>query len=229
MGKELETVHPRRTYFYLTTYPHQPIPDPTQLPQRSIITPSISSAESISEDPEQSRCESPEVDLSSEEYDDDDSITPPTPTGSFSVPGRFEHLQRSNRTSSVGLEKDEKEFTQLARGVQKRRFSGESPKKPSDMNDMPSSNISDTPMRSVESDPFFEASRGLPTSNPVGFMNSPAMKPISASKKSWDANVETSNANWMTASGKVDTLDDFDSRSPENVELDELDGLFEDF
>merc|ERR1712098_871753 len=24
VAKELETVHPRRTYFYLTTYPHQP-------------------------------------------------------------------------------------------------------------------------------------------------------------------------------------------------------------
>ncbi|KFY58181.1 hypothetical protein V496_06228, partial [Pseudogymnoascus sp. VKM F-4515 (FW-2607)] len=52
LAKELETVHPRRTYFYLTTYRHQPIPSPSQaaassaasaFPQRSIISPSLSS------------------------------------------------------------------------------------------------------------------------------------------------------------------------------------------
>lgn len=229
VGKELETVHPRRTYFYLTTYSHQPFPDPAQLAQRSIITPSISSADSIDE-PERTRDDSPEVDLSSEEYDDDDSVTPPTPTGSFA--GRFERPVRNNRAASVGLEKDEKEFTQTARGMQKRRFSGEPPSsslaKPSDMNDMPS-NISDTPMKSVESDPFFGESRGgLNASllNTPGFMNSPAMKPVFASKKSWDATVETSQANWAPA--KIDTLD-WDTRSPENIELDELDGMLDGF
>ncbi|KAJ8061252.1 hypothetical protein OCU04_010321 [Sclerotinia nivalis] len=221
VGKELETVHPRRTYFYLTTYPHQPIPDPSQLPQRTIITPSISSADSVADEPDRSRCDSPEVDLSSEEYDDDDSVIPPTPTGSFS--GRFERPVRNNRASSVGLEKDEKEFTQTARGMQKRRFSGEPPSKPSDMTDMPS-NISDTPMKSVESDPFFGESRGLTVSNTAVFMNSPAMKPVFASKKSWDSTLETSHTNWAPA--KIETLD-WDTRSPENVELDELDGMLD--
>ncbi|KAA8566855.1 hypothetical protein EYC84_009954 [Monilinia fructicola] len=176
--------------------------DPSHFPQRSIITPSISSAESTSEESndENLRCESPEVDLSSEEYEDDDSITPPTPTGSFS--GRLERPVRNNRASSVGLEKDEKEFTQTARGMQKRKLSGEAPSylaKPSDMTDMPS-NISDTPMKSVESDPFFGEGRGLSVTNTAVFIGSPVVN-------SWD----------------------WDLRSPENIELDELDGMLDDF
>ncbi|RAL63879.1 hypothetical protein DID88_003522 [Monilinia fructigena] len=183
VGKELETTH-------------------HNFPQRSIISPSISSAESTSEESNEDnlRCESPEVDLSSEEYEDDDSITPPTPTGSFS--GRLERPVRNNRASSVGLEKDEKEFTQTARGMQKRKFNGEAPSylaKPSDMTDMPS-NISDTPMKSVESDPFFGEGRGLSVTNTAVFIGSPVVN-------SWD----------------------WDLRSPENIELDELDGMLDDF
>ncbi|ESZ91304.1 hypothetical protein SBOR_8303 [Sclerotinia borealis F-4128] len=225
VGKELETVHPRRTYFYLTTYPHQPIPDPSQFPQRTIISPSISSAESTSDgaDGEGRRSLSPEVDLSSEEYDDDVSITPPTPTGSFA--GRHERSVRNNRTSSPPLEKDEKEFTQTARGMQKRKFSGEALSKPSDLTDMPS-NVSNTPMKSVESDPFFGEGRGLSVSNTGIFLNSPAMKPVLASKKSWDTTVETSHANWTPR--WIGPLD-WDMRSPETIDLDELDGMLDGF
>ncbi|KAI9644568.1 hypothetical protein NHQ30_006589 [Ciborinia camelliae] len=224
VGKELETVHPRRTYFYLTTYPHQPIPDPSQFPQRTIISPSISSAESTNDEMDRARYRSlsPEVDLSSEEYDDEDSITPPTPTGSFS--GRLERPVRNNRASSVGLEKDEKEFTQAARGMQKRKFSGETPSdlaKPSEMTDM-----SGTPMKTTESDPFFEGGRGLSILNTAAVVNSPAMKPAFPSKKSWDVAVETPYADLPV--WKMETLD-WDTRSPETIELDELDGMLDDF
>lgn len=179
------------------------MPDPSQFSQRAIISPSISSADSTSDGSgeDRERSHSPEVDLSSEEYEDDDSITPPTPTGSFS--GRLERPVRNNRASSVGLEKDEREFTQTARGMQKRKFSGEAPSylaKPSDLSDMSSSNISDTPMKSVES-PFFAETPGLPASNTAVYVEgSPIIN-------SWD----------------------WDLRSPENIELDELDGMLDDF
>jgi len=104
LGKELESTHPRRTYFFLTTCPHQPIPDSAEQAQeamhhasRTIISPSLSGAESgTSEDADamdrrRELSPSPEVDLSSPELDDidDDIAMPNTPVGSFTGHGFF--------------------------------------------------------------------------------------------------------------------------------------------
>jgi len=220
VGKELETVHPRRTYFYLTTYPHQPIPDPSQFPQRTIISPSLSSAGSRSDEADAERrrelSPSPEVDLSSTEYDDDDLITPPTPTGSFS--GRTERPVRNHRASSPPLEKDEKEFTQTARGMQKRKLSG-------DLSSMPSipSDMEGSPSKTTEAEGLFGEGRTLNVLNTSVFISSPAMKPSSATKRVWDVAVETDS--WK----QVDASMEWDLRSPENIELDELDCMLDDF
>jgi hypothetical protein len=69
---------------------------------------------------------SPEINLSSAELDDgdDDIAMPSTPTGSASIElPRFE----VDRELSPALEKDEREFTQTADGLQKRKRDGERP------------------------------------------------------------------------------------------------------
>lgn len=108
LAKELIPVHPRRVFFYLTTSPHQPLPDNSDdiISPTAQITPSVSSA-SVNQDEDEEEEEamareraqlspSPEVDLSTPEYNEDEaqidddlsrngSVRPPTPTGSFSA------------------------------------------------------------------------------------------------------------------------------------------------
>lgn len=222
LAKELETVHPRRTYFYLTTYPHQPIPDPStaQFPQRAIISPSLSSVASRSDEEDSERrrelSPSPEVDLSSNEFDDDSMVMPPTPTGSFS--GRTGPVLRNSRASSPPLEKDEKEFTQTARGMQKRKLTEDV-----EMSGMPSE-IGDNPTRSLDTDALFGEGRSLNTGNTSVYVSSPAMRPslgLSTMKRGFDESGDI----WT----RVDSGMEWDSRSPENIELEELDGMLDDF
>lgn len=131
LGKELETVHPRRTYFYLTTSPHQPLPDPTAQAvhkARELPTPSATSgSEAEDEDRRRELSPSPEVDLSPyellDEFDDDEEPTPATPLGSY--PSRHGISSQTSRTAEPPLEKDEKEFTQTANGLQRRKLSGQ--------------------------------------------------------------------------------------------------------
>ncbi|KAH7380829.1 hypothetical protein BKA64DRAFT_221531 [Cadophora sp. MPI-SDFR-AT-0126] len=223
VAKELETVHPRRTYFYLTTYPHQPIPDPStiQFQSRAIISPSISSAASRSDEADAERrrelSPSPEVDLSSPEFEDEDMATPPTPTGSFS--GRPTEAPRNHRATSPPLEKDEKEFTQTARGMQKRKLSADV-----QMSGVPSE-MTDHPTKSLEADSLFGEARNLNVLNSSVFASSPAMKPTvnTMSFSTMKRPFEDSHELWTEASTE------WDMRSPENVELDELDGMFDDF
>jgi hypothetical protein len=248
LAKELETVHPRRTYFYLTTCPHQTLPDPahaatlSQLAHtRTIISPSLSSATSGSgsedADPERRRelSPSPEVDLSSPEFDDmdDDIAMPGTPIGSLSVRGfaaaashfRSHHSgsARHHRAASPPLEKDEKEFTQTADGLQKRKLSG----------NLLTGSTTTEPMPSVEVDFGNREDGGLfgekaatalsmAGVSPMTFMTSPAMRPsmmsLNIGKKDGEAD------SWA----KLDQLLEWD-RSPETVELEELDCLLNDY
>lgn len=221
VAKELETVHPRRTYFYLTTYQHQPIPDPStiQFAQRTIISPALSSTPSRTDEADAERrrelSPSPEVDLSSPELDDQDMLTPPTPTGSFS--GR-RGAPRNNRATSPPLEKDEKEFTQTARGMQKRSLSGhiQASGVPSDMEDHLA--------RPLDSDALFGEGRTLNVLNTSVFVSSPAMKP-SMSMATLKRSFDESNDPWE----RITSALDWDMRSPEIIELDELDALLDDF
>jgi len=243
LAKELETVHPRRTYFYLTTYAHKPIPDPAQaqaaaealrFTQRSIISPSLSSSASRSDDADAERrrelSPSPEVDLSSPEFDDvedDGVVAPPTPTGSFS--GRLTHqepvsssvLARNHRAASPPLEKDEKEFTQTARGMQRRKLS-----QSVDVSHVaqPSSAVQDTVAIHLDGELFGDHSRGH-TMNHHTFPSSPAFKPTmnasTASKRGFEEISDIAT--------NMDVQMYWDTRSPENIELNELDAMFDDF
>ncbi len=224
LAKELETVHPRRTYFYLTTCPHQPLPDPStaQLQQRGLVTPSLSSSASMSEDAEGDRRRelslSPEIDLSSPEFDDveDDIPMPGTPMGSAS--GRHQSLHSLSRIQRGGeppLEKDEREFTQTADGLQKRKLSGGLLSAVS-----VEQLILDDGLQNEQL--FGEHNKTLaPTFFPyMAFMTSPAMRPSMMPPVKKDVEAES----WT----KLDALLEWD-RSPETVELDELDGLLNDF
>ncbi|KAI8628447.1 hypothetical protein F5Y19DRAFT_486124 [Xylariaceae sp. FL1651] len=224
LAKELEAIHPRRTYFYLTTHPHLPLPDSLSIQRSAIVTPSLSSSGSTTEDTENDRRRelslSPEVDLSSPEFDDmeDDWPMPGTPMGSISGRHRSLHtLSRIHKAEEPPLEKDEKEFTQTADGLQKRKARGEL--------------LSATPVDQLGIDDgmqheqlFGEPHRGLaPGFLPhMAFMTSPAMRPsltIPAPIKR-DGEAE----GWS----KLDAMLDWD-KSPETIELDELDCLLDDF
>lgn len=224
LAKELETVHPRRTYYYLTTYRHQPIPDPSNnhFVSRAVISPSISSAASRSDeadtDAERRRelSPSPEVDLSSPEFDDATMISPPTPSGSFS--GRVDHMPRNNRATSPPLEKDEKEFTQTARGMQKRKMSQDLDTL---MGGVPSDMDHPTTRHNAESDTLFGDGRNLAVATQPVWVSSPAMKPSLSLNI---LGVRKDSEEWSR-----DGAMDWDLRSPEHVELEELEGMFDDF
>ncbi|OBT69464.1 hypothetical protein VE03_01184 [Pseudogymnoascus sp. 23342-1-I1] len=269
LAKELETVHPRRTYFYLTTYRHQPIPSPsagaaassaTAFPQRSIISPSLSSTESRSDEADAERrrqlSPSPEVDLSSPELDDvgssdsNGSVAPPTPSGSFS--GRLTSadaaggLARNHRAASPPLEKDEKEFTQTARGMQRRQLQSERMREGAAATQQHTPSFSFSGEAEVkimdldeDGDLFGEHhhhhEHHARSAAHGGFVSSPAMKPmgfmpgvmpllsspasLSTLKRPFEDVVEVWEKGEM----------EWDSRSPENIDLDELDGMFDCF
>lgn len=125
LAKEISTVHPRRLYYYLTTCPHQPLPttaEPFPKPANRIISPSLSSA-SVSEDgphPVRERHElspSPEVDLSSAEFEKENGPALHTPGTSFSGRNSLPRDRPSytmQRRSSPPLETEERDFKQTA-------------------------------------------------------------------------------------------------------------------
>ncbi|KAM7192514.1 hypothetical protein V8F20_008850 [Naviculisporaceae sp. PSN 640] len=233
LAKELESVHPRRTYFYLTTCPHLPLPDPahaaalSQLAHsRTITTPDLSSASSSDEADLERRRElspSPEVDLSSPEFDDmDDEVAmPTTPIGSLSLRGFRSHMSRTHHNGRRGvsppLEKDEKEFTQTADGLQKRKLKGDL------------FSVITSPAGNTETDYFQKDDNGLfgektlmAGLQPISFVTSPAIRPSSMSLNFAKRDVEAEN--WL----KLDGFLEWD-RSPENIALEELDGLLDDY
>lgn len=224
LAKELESIHPRRTYFYLATCPHLPLPNPFSIQQTAIVTPSLSSSGSTTEDTDNDRRRelslSPEVDLSSPEFDDieDDYPVPRTSIGSASTRHRSLHtLSRIHKADEPPLEKDEKEFTQTADGLQKLRARG--------------GLLSATPVDQLGIDDgmqneqlFGEPHRTfIPTFLPhMAFMTSPAMRPTLTIPAPIKRDGEAEG--WS----KLDAMLDWD-KSPETIELDELDCLLDEF
>lgn len=215
LAKELEAVHPRRTFYYLTTRRRQPLPDMYQrLAQRTVMSPSISSLEPPSDEDDDRRqrelSPSPEVELSPPDFDDldDDMTMPSTPVGS--LPGIL-HAPRSNRSMSPPLEKDEREFTQTADGLQKRKLAGESFTLGHGDNAQPGD-----PMK----DDIFDDRPSTAVYPPVqiSLVTSPAVRaslpPSSAKKEVED--------NWL----RHEKLLEWD-HTPEDIELDELDCLLD--
>ncbi|KAJ6093133.1 hypothetical protein N7486_008422 [Penicillium sp. IBT 16267x] len=130
MAKELILIHPRKVYYYLTTFPRQPIPENDDLTvgiDGKHITPSVSSLDQDDEDLiSRQRSPSPEVDLSSPDFEEGEDVDLHSPANRGSASDQFPdssshtRLMHSNRAASPPLEGDEKEFTQTASAVRER-------------------------------------------------------------------------------------------------------------
>ncbi|KAF2135926.1 uncharacterized protein K452DRAFT_303170 [Aplosporella prunicola CBS 121167] len=261
VGKELVGTHPKRIYFFLTTSPHQPIPEPaessTAAPAR-IISPSLSSAADDSEEEERdartrsAMSPSPEVDLSSPELDDEGSETSTTFSGRSSLlrdgphPATTSNMAHNRRAASPPLERDEREFTATASSLQQRSRSQESETKPAVFSVPMDTHAEDAAGeeseesaaqrnseaaallfgQSVESNTSSAAS----ASAAMDFgMASPVLRPLQS--------VEDRKRN-LDSMEDVRVLDADDAglgwawdqwKSPEHVELDELDDLLGDY
>lgn len=148
---------------------------------------------------------SPEVDLSPPEFDDidDDLGLPITPLGSLKR--RFHY--RDPRRDSPPLERDEREFTQTADVLQKRKLS--------DALSQQDSADRSNPVDFIYRDDLW--SMDTRASFAPAFLTSPAMKPSTSSTKKEDDNIA-----WM----KLNSLVEWD-KGAESIEIDELDGLLD--
>ena len=86
------------------------------------------------------------------------------------------------------------------------------------------SEMADHPAKPVETDVLFGDGRSLTVAHNTVFVSSPAMKP-SLSVNTVKRSFEESNDIW----NRVETTMDWDMRSPEHIELEELDDMFSDF
>lgn len=207
LAKELETVHPRRTYYFLTTMPRQPLPESGSL--QSIapiadITPSVSlTDDSGSDELEERRRQlspSPEIDLPRYEYNGVEDM-PMTPIGS--LPKQLSRGLGELPHDLPPLETDEREFSQTADTLLKRKF-----------NEAPEEDRSIPIEYGTRDDLWFGDNIA------AAFLTSPAMRPNvpSASRKEDEAE------NWI----KLSKLFEWDqSAGAESIEIDELDGLME--
>ncbi|KAL5606283.1 hypothetical protein BROUX41_002698 [Berkeleyomyces rouxiae] len=237
IGKELETVHPRRTYFFLTTCPRQPLPDAASAMAnsskdsrvRSLLSPEDSSDTSASEedcdddndndhDDDDSaeievyrpRSPSPEVDLSSPEFDSADDLDNTDSLGALSRPWL---KCRRGRGPPPPLENDEHEFTQTATGLQKRKFID------SGLDVM---SETESELAFVDDLPKYDlwANEARPNTVTSGCsVQSPNSK-ISASAVS---RKDVENDHWIPMGASVVSWDSI----PETIDLDELDSLLE--
>jgi hypothetical protein len=205
LAKELETVHPRRTYYFLTTFPRQPLPESGSvqpITRPADITPSVSlTDDSGSDELEERRRQlspSPEIDLPRYDFHDLDEM-PVTPLGSLPKPvargvGELPH-------DLPPLETDEREFSQTADTLLKRKF-----------NEAPEEDRSMPTEYGMRDDLWFGEN--------AAFLTSPAMRPSVASGNRKEDEAE----NWI----KLNKLFEWDqSAGAETIEYDELDGLLE--
>ena len=282
LAKYQSTVHPRPLYYFLTTQPHQPIPEMNQvhgsiLAARRIISPSLSSADDDA-DAKYNRnrnhmSPSPEVDLSSPELDDDEPIS--EMSSSFSHRGSLprEHpptssnLSHNRRADSPPLEREERDFKQTANALQELRrtsqdcsMGSKSPELQDD--DSVAMSVEFEPVESEESLAlrnhqdaaalFAEHALSSSVSTIYDF-SSPMLKPLDRQNVP-DLEIKAGKgmmlaSAWHADSGKQDLSThvmivdhksadpeapdvwsqwaDGELRSPENIELDELECLFD--
>ncbi|KAJ5808197.1 hypothetical protein N7474_009466 [Penicillium riverlandense] len=121
VAKELIPIHPRKVYYYLTTCPRQPIPENSDdllvIVDGKNITPSVSSLDDEDDVMARERSPSPEVDLSSPDFEEGEDSSA---SSADSIFDKHTRLMHSNRAASPPLEGDEKEFTQTASAVRER-------------------------------------------------------------------------------------------------------------
>ncbi|KAI4959113.1 hypothetical protein J4E86_002834 [Alternaria arbusti] len=235
LDKKLVGTHPKRVYYFLSTCPHQPIPadgTSTAMAPR-IVTPSLSSATSEEEDADaRSRgrmSPSPELDLS--DYDSHDS----DPFSKQSHLPTTANISHNRRAQSPPLEKDEREFTQTASFLQQRRMSQEAERErsasasaePTQQSDVKMEEVAVSVEETVESAAqkdseaaaaLFGQMDQLMTFQSALSPSSPALKPV--------LHIDMPPPSLKRKSIKLELDDDWIMKSPELIDLDELDDLF---
>lgn len=239
LDKKLVGTHPKRVYYFLTTSPHQPIPEDSGnlAGATRIITPSLSSAASDDNDADMHgrdvRSPSPELDLS----DYDDSVSDPFSNPTH--PPTTHNIAHNRRAQSPPLERDEREFTQTASSLQERRKSQQAERERS-----ASAAAENAQRPDVAMDDIFEleeteesaAKKNSETAaalfgemehatfDPVLTISSPLLKPSALHIEMPPPvfSIETGES-WAL---KMEDAEWDELKSPENIELDELDDLF---
>ena len=238
LDKKLVGTHPKRVYYFLTTTPHQPIPADASngavMPR--IVTPSLSSGASEEEDMDaRARARmspSPELDLS--DYDENGGVDlfssqvhPPTTA----------NISHNRRAQSPPLEKEEREFTMTASFLQQRRKSQEAERERSASLSAEPTQTSDVSMddvaQSIEETEELAARKnseaaaalfGHMANSSFDFsIDSPALKSQAFHLempppmfKPHEVKLEIADIDWSWS----------DMRSPEHIELDELEEMF---
>jgi hypothetical protein len=223
LDKVLVGTHPKRVYYFLTTCPPQPIPaDTLSGPAAArIISPSLSSAASEEEDLEARSREqmspSPELDLSFDDVADPFSHQTHQPAV---------NIAHNRRAASPPLEREEREFTQMATTLQRRKRQAaeeEAKKQETSVVDVVMQEAEETEEMSARKNSEAAATLFGQMPRLVDFPpSSPFMKashleiemPTSGFKSGLKVSVEELEWGWS------------EMKSPENVELEELDDLF---
>lgn len=245
LAKELIPVHPRKVFFYLTNQPRIPLPEssddiiPPSLNELKRLTPSISDPSVGGDDIDmetRARSPSPEVELFSPDLEHESSIpTPPTPGEAFSgrnslnPDGTPDIRSRPNRAPSPALEADERGFTETATAVRARGMSLQGPP-PLPSVEVETSTITEedeTPEqqqsrdRSLAHALFGSSHAGLHAPEQRGLVSSPMMQP------------KPDNLTKMALTLTLDDIEMSDAhyamRSPETIDVDELDSMFTGF
>ncbi|KAL5399597.1 hypothetical protein PMIN03_010106 [Paraphaeosphaeria minitans] len=238
LDKKLVGTHPKRVYYFLSTSPHQPIPeDAGTLPAAArIISPSLSSAASDDDADSHARdvrSPSPELDLS----DYDDAVSDPF-TNATHQPTTH-NIAHNRRAQSPPLEVDEREFTRTASSLQERRRSAQAERERShsaveenttrpdvamnmDMDGIPElvETEESAARKNSETAAALFGQMQHATFDPVLAISSPLLKPALNIEMPPPPAFQTSDS-WSEHDDEVWAM-----KSPENIELDELDDLF---
>lgn len=265
LAKELIPVHPRKVFFFLTTCTRQELPHssddiiaPSAVPKQltpSISTPSIDQDEIDIDSRERMRMSpSPEVDLSSPDFDDesiDDASSPPTPGDSFSTrsslarDGSIAHDSgrlRRHRAPSPPLEADEKGFTDMANEVKARSMSlsNEIVHPSTESEGQPRDGAAEISQETAEQTHRRDQELGLALfghADPA--LSIPAITAVTSSPmiqpQKMVTHIEVKKEHQLATTivdvglKDVEMPNAWELQSPEDVELGELDGLFSDF
>lgn len=223
---------------------------------KRVISPSLSNAsvdedEEVDQRKREALSPSPEIDLSTPELDHnaDEDMAPPTPAGSFSGrsslardgtnPHTEVRLVHNHRAASPPLEGDEREFTQTASSMRARGMSLDDSVRPSTEgqehldSDGPSVPLDETAEMTEQRNKEIAAALfghahathdidAMDLSSPV-VRHAPSHVVAEARKVDM---METDTKDPVSIVGDTRFGMSWDMRSPENVELDELDDLF---
>jgi hypothetical protein len=238
-------VHPRKVFFYLTNQPRMPLPEnsddilpPSALAEIKRLTPSISDPSVTGDDMDidmRGRSPSPEVELFSPDLEDDSVPTPPTPGEAFSgrnslnPDGTPDIRSRPNRAPSPALEADERGFTETATAVRARGMSlqGPPPQATIEVDATAILEEDETPEQQHTRDRVLAHSlfgsyhNGLVVPDQKGLASSPMIAPRGDHQARLALTLNLDD---------IDMTDtQFAMRSPETIDVDELDSMLTGF